>query len=71
MDIKTEAKVIQQLKAATGDATMVVVTHRTSLLSLVDRVIIIENGNVSADGPKSLLNQHAQKSRRHLNVAAS
>ncbi|WP_254444341.1 MULTISPECIES: hypothetical protein [unclassified Ruegeria] len=50
---------------------MIVVTHRTSLLELVDRVIVIEDGKVGADGPKSLLTRHAPKSRRHLNVAAS
>ncbi|MES0825002.1 type I secretion system permease/ATPase [Ruegeria sp. SCP11] len=71
MDVKTEAEVIRRLKQATQDTTVVIVTHRTSLLELVDRVIVIENGRVAADGPKSLLTQHARKARRHLNVAAS
>ncbi|MEW2915750.1 type I secretion system permease/ATPase [Ruegeria sp. ANG10] len=71
MDVKTEAEVIRRLKQATQDTTMVIVTHRTSLLELVDRVIVIESGRVGADGPKSLLAQHARKTRRHLNVAAS
>ncbi|WP_170754220.1 type I secretion system permease/ATPase [Ruegeria lacuscaerulensis] len=71
MDVKTEAKVIDRLKKATTDTTMVIVTHRTSLLSLVDRVIVIENGQVSADGPKSILTNHTLAQRRHLNVAAS
>ncbi|WP_170516261.1 type I secretion system permease/ATPase [Ruegeria atlantica] len=71
MDVKTEAEVIRRLKQATQDTTMVIVTHRTSLLELVDRVIVIEGGRVGADGPKSLLAQHARKTRGHLNVAAS
>ena len=71
MDVQTEAEVIQRLKQASSDTTMVVVTHRTSLLELVDRVIILENGRIAADGPKSLLTQHARRNRRHLNVAAS
>ncbi|WP_377194146.1 type I secretion system permease/ATPase [Ruegeria meonggei] len=71
MDVKTEADVIKRLKQATEDTTMVIVTHRTSLLELVDRVIVIEGGRIAADGPKSLLAQHARKARRHLNVAAS
>ena len=71
MDVKTEANVIRRLKQATQDTTMVIVTHRTSLLELVDRVIVVENGRISADGPKSMLAQHARKPRRHLNVAAS
>ncbi|WP_234995172.1 ATP-binding cassette domain-containing protein [Ruegeria meonggei] len=71
MDVKTEADVIKRLKQATEDTTMAIVTHRTSLLELVDRVIVIEGGRIAADGPKSLLAQHARKARRHLNVAAS
>nr|WP_298849071.1 type I secretion system permease/ATPase [uncultured Ruegeria sp.] len=71
MDVKTEAQVIQRLKNAASDSTMVIVTHRTSLLDLVDRVIILEHGKVAADGPKSLLTQHVRRSGRHLNVAAS
>ncbi|WP_424830051.1 type I secretion system permease/ATPase [Ruegeria sp.] len=71
MDVKNEAEVIARLKEATQDTTMVIVTHRTSLLELVDRVIVIEDGQVGVDGPKSLLAEHAKKPRRHLNVAAS
>ncbi|RBW55346.1 type I secretion system permease/ATPase [Ruegeria sp. A3M17] len=71
MDVKTEAEVIKRLKQETNDATMVIVTHRTSLLDLVDRVIVVERGRVGADGPKSMLTQRARATGRHLNVAAS
>ncbi len=71
MDVKTEAEVISRLKQATKDTTMIIITHRTSLLALVDRVIVIDNGRVSADGPKSLLTQHLRTPRRKVNVAAS
>lgn len=71
MDVRNEAKVIENLKEATKDTTLVIVTHRTSLLNLVDRIIVIEDGKVGADGPKAMLTQQALKNRRHLNVAAS
>lgn len=71
MDVQTESRVIERLRRATQDTTMVVVTHRSSLLALVDRVIVIEGGKIAADGPKSLLSQHARPNGRHLNVAAS
>lgn len=71
MDVKNEAEIVARLKTATQETTMVVVTHRTSLLDLVDRVIVIEDGKIGADGPKTLLTEHARKARRHLNVAAS
>ena len=71
MDVQNEAAVIQRLKEASADSTLVIVTHRTSLLELVDRVIVIEDGKVGADGPKSLLTRHAPKPERKLHVAAS
>jgi ATP-binding cassette subfamily C protein LapB len=53
MDVQTEAGVIKRLKSGLTDRTMVIVTHRTALLALVDRVIVIEDGCVAFDGDKS------------------
>ncbi|ATX65669.1 type I secretion system permease/ATPase [Roseinatronobacter bogoriensis] len=55
MDVQNEAEVITRLKTELADRTVVIVTHRTSLLDLVDRVIVIDQGRVAADGPKSIL----------------
>ena len=71
MDVKSEAQIVRRLKEAIPHQTVLIVTHRSSLLELVDRVIVIENGSVGMDGPKSILTQHARKNGRHLNVAAS
>lgn len=60
MDVQNEAAVIRRLKEEMSDRTMIIITHRTSLLELVDRVIVIEDGKVAADGPKSLLSRHMQ-----------
>ena len=57
MDVQNEAAVIKRLKEECSDRTLVIVTHRTSLLELVDRVIVIDNGKVAADGPKSILSR--------------
>lgn len=61
MDVQNEAAVIRRLKQEMTDRTMVIITHRTSLLELVDRVIVIEDGKVGADGAKSLLSRQAPK----------
>ncbi|WP_245582878.1 type I secretion system permease/ATPase [Sediminimonas qiaohouensis] len=63
MDVQNEAAVIKNLKQELSDRTMVVVTHRTSLLELVDRIIVIDNGKVSMDGPKSMLNRATVRPR--------
>ncbi len=34
------------------EKTMIVITHRASLLDLVERVVVVDNGVVIADGPK-------------------
>ena len=52
MDHSNEAWVHKQLATLTQGKTFVVVTHRTSLLDLVDRIIVIDGGQIVADGPK-------------------
>jgi ATP-binding cassette subfamily C protein LapB len=53
MDIQSEAALLGRLKATLEGRTLIVITHRTSLLDLVDRVIVIDGGKVVADGPKA------------------
>lgn len=52
MDSQTESLFISHLHRACQDQTLVVVTHRPSLLALVDRIIVVDDGKVVADGPK-------------------
>jgi len=52
MDRQTEKQFIDRMVNIVKDKTLIVVTHKTSLLRLVDRVIILENGKVVVDGPK-------------------
>jgi ATP-binding cassette subfamily C protein LapB len=35
------------------DKTLILITHRASLLELVERVIVVDAGKVVADGPKA------------------
>lgn len=52
MDHSTEETVRQRLALATKDKTVLIVTHRTALLDLVERLIVIDAGRIVADGPK-------------------
>jgi len=52
MDHQSEAQLRQRLKAASANKTVLLITHRTALLELVDRLIVIDNGHIVADGPK-------------------
>jgi ATP-binding cassette subfamily C protein LapB len=49
MDQGTEKKVVESLKRNSTDKTMIIVTHRNPILKLVDRVFVLENGEVVAD----------------------
>jgi len=52
MDHSTEESVKKQLRTFLDKRTMLVITHRTALMELVDRIIVIDQGRVVADGPK-------------------
>ena len=52
MDNQSEAQVIQQVKEISVGKTMVISTHRASLLQLVERIVILDGGRLVADGPK-------------------
>ena len=55
MDSTSEELVRLNLAAAAEGRTLILVTHRTALLSLVDRIIVLDEGRVAADGPKDLV----------------
>lgn len=52
MDNSTEFKIKRQLFEYTRDKTLIVITHKTSMLDLVERLIVVENGRILMDGPK-------------------
>lgn len=53
MDHTSEETVKNQLRSYAVGRTMIVITHRTSLLDMADRIIVIDAGKVMADGPKA------------------
>ena len=50
MDNAAEAALKDSLGEVLAGRTLILVTHRTSLLSLVDRLLVIDNGKIVADG---------------------
>ncbi len=52
MDMQTEALFTKRLEAIVQGRTVIIVTHRPSLLSVVDRVIVMDQQRMVADGPK-------------------
>ena len=52
MDSASEERVRHNLKIFAKDKTLLLVTHRTALLDLTERVIVLDGGRIVADGPK-------------------
>jgi ATP-binding cassette subfamily C protein LapB len=52
MDIQAEDNFVKQVKKTAKDRTLILVTHRESLLGMVDRLVWIEGGKVVIDGPR-------------------
>ena len=50
MDARSERNLIARLKDTKLDCTVIVITHRTSLLALVDRVIVVDDGRIVGAG---------------------
>lgn len=52
MDNSSEEHIKRSLAEVVPGKTLVLITHRASLLSLVERVIVLDEGRVVADGPR-------------------
>jgi ATP-binding cassette subfamily C protein LapB len=52
MDVMSESRLVQRLGEGLTGRTFVLVTHRSSLLALVDRLILLDDGRIMADGPR-------------------
>lgn len=63
MDHSTEVAVKKQLAEFVQGRTWLVVTHRNTLLEMVDRIIVIDQGKLVADGPRETVVQALQQGR--------
>jgi len=52
MDFNTESKVINNLMERTKGKTTIIITHKPSILTVVDRLIVMDDGAIVMDGPK-------------------
>ena len=63
MDHSTEAAMKRTFEKIMPGKTMVLVTHHTALLDLADRIIVIDQGRILADGPKAEVVQALQQGK--------
>jgi len=69
MDGQTERVLKASLASAMEGHTLIIATHRTALLDLVQRLIVLEQGRIIADGPKDQVLENLRLGR--INVAGT
>ncbi|WP_088182260.1 ATP-binding cassette domain-containing protein [Sphingobium sp. Z007] len=63
MDAQTETDLIDRLQPEVEGRTIVLITHRPSLLRLVDRIVVMEQGRIAADGPRDVILQRLTRGK--------
>jgi ATP-binding cassette subfamily C protein LapB len=63
MDFSSEQQFKERLKQMAAHKTVVIVTHRNSLLDLATRVMVVDDGRIVADGPRDQVIQALQSGR--------
>ncbi|WP_133011016.1 type I secretion system permease/ATPase [Marinomonas flavescens] len=57
MDNTTETRMKRRLINVVKDKTLILITHKASMLDMVDRIIVMDNGRLIADGPKAQVHE--------------
>lgn len=63
MDFSSEQQFKERLRRVADHKTVIIVTHRNSLLDLATRVIVVDEGRIVADGPRDQVIQALQSGR--------
>ena len=55
MDVQSERVFIARLASVlqVTPMTVIIATHRTGLLEIVDRIVLLEEGRIASEGPKA------------------
>ena len=64
MDMNSERQFMERLQTQLSDKTMLLITHRPSLFHLVDRLIVLGQGRIVADGPRDQILSKAKQASR-------
>ncbi|ART78939.1 type I secretion system permease/ATPase [Oceanisphaera avium] len=71
MDNRSELYIKEELLKLSAKQTLLLVTHRTSMLEVVDRVIVLEQGKIVADGPKGQVLQQLKVGKVRVQEASN
>lgn len=60
MDPASENRLLRRLDFLTRNRTVILITHKGAMLSMVDRLILMDRGKILADGPKDKIIERLQ-----------
>jgi ATP-binding cassette, subfamily C, bacterial LapB len=64
-DVRSEAEFLDRLRTLAAERmTIVIATHRLSVLTLLDRLLLFDRGKLIADGPRDQVLAIVQGNRR-------
>ena len=66
MDSLTEYRFRQRLKDIAANKTLILTTYKSSMLELVDRIIVLDQGNLVADGSKEQVIEALEQGKVNL-----
>jgi ATP-binding cassette subfamily C protein LapB len=66
MDMQAEEAFLRHIREQIAGKTFILITHRQHLLMLVDRLILVEQGKIVADGPKEQVLEALAKGRMEV-----
>ena len=61
MDPASENRLLRRLDFLTRGRTVILITHKGTMLSMVDRLLLMDRGKILADGPKDKILERLQK----------
>ena len=63
MDTGSEHMMQSRLQAILPSKTLILITHRLSMLNIVDRLVVVEGGRITHDGPRDAVLQALRQGR--------
>jgi ABC-type multidrug transport system ATPase subunit len=70
MDVESELVVQRRLAPIIKDKTLILITHRLSMLRIVDRIIVMDGGKVAMDGPRDAVLERLRQNRAEAEAKA-
>ncbi|HAT04294.1 MAG TPA: type I secretion system permease/ATPase, partial [Aeromonas salmonicida] len=68
---QSEMQVKHELARLGPETTLILITHKTAMLDVASRVIVVEQGQIVADGPKDVVLQQLKEGKVRVQEASN